>query len=144
MTQTKFITRPYGNRFNGVFNSLLADMERSFGQAVQQPYTAPVNIAETADAFHLELLAPGRSKEAFTLNIEDGHLVIAYKAPEETANSIQFARKEFTLPSFSRSFFLDDKVNTDGIQAKYEQGILKVLLPKKAEAQAVQKQISIQ
>lgn len=143
MTQTKIINRPY-NRFNGVFNSLLADMERNFGQPVQQPYTAPVNIVETADAYHLELLAPGRSKEAFTLNLEDGNLVIAYKAPEATENKVQYARKEFTLPSFSRSFFLDDKVNTDNIQAKYEQGILKVWLPKKVEAQPVQKQISIQ
>ena len=144
MTQTKLIGRPFNHRFNGVFNSLLADMERSFGQAVQQPYTAPVNIVETAEAYHLELLAPGRNKEAFSLNLEDGHLVIAYKAPEATDSNIQYARREFTLPSFSRSFFLDDQVNTENIQAKYEQGVLKIWLPKKAVAQPVQKQISIQ
>jgi len=107
MTQTKFINRPYGNRFNGVFNSLLADMERSFGQLQPQQTLVPVNIAETADAYHMELLAPGRNKTLFSLQVEEGNLTISYKTPESgQAQEITYSRKEFSLADFSRSFFL--------------------------------------
>lgn len=144
MTQTKIINRPFNSPFNGILNSLLADMERNFGGTSNQHHKVPVNIFETADAYHLELLAPGRNKQDFSLSLEDGYLTISYTMPEISDNNVQFIHQEFTLPSFSRRFFLDEKVNTDNIQAKYENGILKVLLPKKVEAQPIQKQINIQ
>lgn len=105
----------------------------------------PVNIHETADAYHLELAAPGRAKEDFKLSVDNGQLVIAFEKKEETkAEDYKTIRKEFSFKSFKRSFNLDDQVNTDGIQAKYENGVLKLLLPKKEQARETTKQISIQ
>ena len=64
---------------------------------------------------------------------------------EETKNEdYKTVRREFSYQSFKRSFTLGDKVNADDIQGKYEDGVLKVLVPKKPEAQAVSKQISVQ
>lgn len=102
--------------------------------------TASVNIYETADAFHLSLNAPGRKREDFSIQVENGLLHLAYEAPAPTTDpGYKIIRKEFAYRSFKRSFNLDEKINTEGIQAKYEDGVLKLLLPKK-ETQAPQKQ----
>ncbi len=105
----------------------------------------PVNIHETTDAYHLELSAPGRSKEDFKLAIENGQLVVSFEKKEETkTEDYKTIRKEFSFKSFKRSFNLDDRIDSNGIQAKYENGVLKLLLPKKEQDKETVKQISIQ
>ena len=105
----------------------------------------PVNIHETAEAYHLELSAPGRSKEDFKIAVDNGQLVVSFEKKEETKREeYKTIRKEFSFKSFKRSFNLDDRVDTNGIQAKYDNGVLKLLLPKKQEVKEGAKQISIQ
>jgi HSP20 family protein len=137
--------RPVARTWNGLVNDLFADFENNFGKAVSQSSNVPVNIAETDDAYHLELSAPGRQKENFSLNVENNSLTIGYEDKKETeAKDLKQIRKEFSAASFKRTFNLDEKVNAEGIQAKYEDGLLKVLLPKKAEVKPEIKQISVQ
>ncbi|HXD78668.1 MAG TPA: Hsp20/alpha crystallin family protein [Puia sp.] len=106
----------------------------------------PVNIHETADAYHLELSAPGRSKEDFTLGIENGLLSIGYEKKEAARTEAEYKtiRKEFSFRSFKRSFTLDEGIDANGIQAKYENGVLKLFLPKKEQVKESVKQISVQ
>ena len=105
----------------------------------------PVNIHETAEAYHLELSAPGRSKEDFSLSVDKGQLTIGFDKKEETrTEEYKTIRKEFSFRSFKRSFNLDERIDTSGIQAKYENGVLKLYLPKKAEVKESSKQITIQ
>jgi len=105
----------------------------------------PVNIHETAEAYHLELSAPGRTKEDFKLSLDNGQLTIGFEKKEETkTEEYKTIRKEFSFRSFKRSFNLDERIDTNGIQAKYENGVLKLYLPKKAEVKESAKQISIQ
>src|ERR1700722_3413176 len=105
----------------------------------------PVNIHETADAYHLELSAPGRSKEDFKIALENGQLTISFEKKEENkTEDYKTVRKEFSFRSFKRSFNLDDKIDSNGIQAKYDNGVLKLLLPKKEQVKDAAKQISIQ
>jgi HSP20 family protein len=105
----------------------------------------PVNIHETKEAYHLELSAPGRSKEDFQLSVDKGQLTVAFEKKEETkTEDYKTIRKEFSFKSFKRSFSLDDKIDSDGIQAKYENGVLKLYLPKKEQVKESSKQISIQ
>ncbi|MEL4474616.1 Hsp20/alpha crystallin family protein, partial [Shewanella algae] len=66
------------------------------------------------------------------------------KKEESTEKTYKTIRKEFTYRSFKRSFSVDDKINTENIQARYEDGVLKVLLPKKDEVKVAPKQITIQ
>lgn len=106
----------------------------------------PVNIQETTDAFHLELSAPGRNKEDFNLNVENGLLTISFDKKEKEENKTdeyKTIRKEFSFKSFKRSFNLDDRIDANGIQAKYENGVLKLYLPKKEQAKENTKQITI-
>jgi HSP20 family protein len=113
--------------------------EESFG------FFPPVNIHETADAYHLELSAPGRSKEDFKIALDNGQLTVSFEKKEETkTEDYKTVRKEFSFKSFKRSFNLDDQIESNGIQAKYENGVLKLLLPKKEQVKDAAKQISIQ
>ncbi len=103
-----------------------------------------VNIHETTDAYHLELNAPGRKKEDFKINVENGLLTISFeKKTEAEVKEYKTIRKEFQVQSFKRSFSLDEKINTGAIQARYEEGVLKIHLPKKEQIQVVPQQIAV-
>lgn len=102
------------------------------------------NVSETSDAYQLELNVPGRNKEDFKVNIDKGLLTVSYEKKEENVNEVpRSIRREFSFGSFKRTFSLDEKVNTEAIQAKYENGILKIELPKKEEVKIEPKLIAI-
>lgn len=146
MTFLKVNGAPVKKTYGSFFDELLNDWS-TFGSdnAVSKWSNVPVNIHQTKDAYHLEVSAPGLKKEDIKINIEDGLLTISYEKKEETqSDEYKTVRKEFSYNSFKRSFTLGDKIDAAGIQGKYEDGVLKVLLPKKPEAQAVSKQIDIQ
>lgn len=96
-----------------------------------------VNIKETDTGFVLELAAPGKKKEDFSIEID--HQVLTISSEDKTENEEKesngrYTRREYSFRSFSRSFTLPQSVNTDHIQAHYQDGVLLVQLPKKEEA----------
>ena len=142
MTLVKVNNRPFGNLFNELLNEFPASA-RSFGQEL---FAFPqTNIHETPEAYHLELNAPGRTREDFKIQVEQGLLTVSFDKKEEVAQSEDYKtiRREFEFKSFKRSFSVDEKINVDGIQAKYENGVLKLLLPKKEESKPATRQINI-
>jgi HSP20 family protein len=128
-----------------VFDELMNSFPTSWGKDAPTGYpTASVNISETDDAYHLSLNAPGREKADFKLNVENGILTISYeKSNQQEEVNYKTIRREFTYKSFKRSFSLDDNINAEAIEAKYVNGVLQVLLPKKAIATTIPKQIAI-
>lgn len=104
-----------------------------------------VNINESDAGFHLAFNAPGRNKEDFKINLESTLLTVSYEKADEADEKIKSVRKEFSLSKFKRSFSIDEqKVNIEGIEAKYDNGILNIFIPKKDEVKNSPKQISIQ
>ena len=100
-------------------------------------YRPAVNITETDETFNLELLAPGRERDNFNIAFNDGVLEITYttEAKADTTEGITVRRREFELTDFTRRFELDEKViNDEAIEATYNNGILRVALPKREEA----------
>ena len=94
-----------------------------------------VNIKENEGDFELELFVPGRSKDEFSIEIDDSVLIVSSETKEEKEESKEkFTRREFTLSSFKRAFTLPETVATDKIEATYIDGVLKFNLPKKEEA----------
>ena len=125
-----------------IFNSFPQTWNRDFNDVKQ---TVPTNIYESNDGYHVDLLVPGRNKEDFKVNIDKDLLTISYEKPAAEQNSaVKTIRKEFGFKNFKRSFHLDEKVNTENIQAKYENGVLKFFLPKKEEVKVAPKEIAIQ
>ena len=101
-----------------------------------------VNILENKDDYMIEVAAPGFSKSDF--KIELNHDLLTISSNKETKNENnegqQFTRREFSYQSFSRSFTLPNTVDSDKIGAQYENGILKIAIPKKEEAKPKPKQ----
>src|SRR5258708_7353214 len=109
--------RTFDNLFDEFFNAPAAwSKENSWN-------LPPVNIHEDDEGFHLELVAPGLKKEDFKVNLDKGLLTISYeKKAENESSDYKTHRREFNFTSFKRSFRVDDVVNTEAIQAKYEDG----------------------
>ena len=133
-----------------VFNNLLEELTGNFpanwGKDVQAQWSSvPANIYESNEAFQVELNAPGRNKEDFKITVDKGLLTISFdkKNDVENNNDVKTIRKEFVQTSFKRSFSIEEKVNVDAIEAKYENGVLKLTLPKKEEVKIATKQIAI-
>lgn len=93
--------------------------------------TPPVNVQELDDRYELWLFAAGYQKEDFEVKLRDHTLVIRVaNKEEEIVESRNWRRREFHARGFERYFDLNEKIDTAGIAAKYEEGILKVILPK--------------
>jgi HSP20 family protein len=95
-----------------------------------------VNVREEAEAYVVEVAAPGLTREDFHVEIENGYLSIRAEKErkEEQKEEGKYTRREFNYASFQRSFLLPDTVKAQEITARYENGILNVHLPKAEEA----------
>lgn len=103
------------------------------------------NIIEHPDSFELDLAAPGMKKDDFKIQLENSILTISSEVEDsKEEEGKNYTRKEFHYSSFSRSFNLPKTINLDKIKADYENGILKVMLPKKEDARLdIRKEIKI-
>lgn len=107
-----------------------------FGGMENHRSTVPaVNIIDNDTNFELSLAVPGRQKEDFNIEIDDNVLAISAEVKNESDNLTEnYTRREFSFTSFKRAFTLPDTVDTEKIEASYENGILHFVLPKKEEA----------
>lgn len=124
------------------FEMLMKDFfpsQRSVSRDFRVPKT---NISELEDSYALEIALPGYQKNDITIGVEDNQLVVSAKIEHQEENQASnFQRKEFEVTSFSRSFNLHDDINQEVISAKFENGILKISIPKKEEAKAQPKKL---
>ncbi len=94
-----------------------------------------VNIKETADAFEVEMAVPGLKKSDFQLELDNKVLSISSEISQKNESKEEnFTRREFGYSSFKRTFTLPESVNDEAISATYNEGILRISLPKKEEA----------
>jgi len=95
-----------------------------------------VNIKESSDGFEVEVAAPGLTKDDFRIELNHDLLTISSEKEieNETKEGQQFSLREFSYQSFSRSFTLPNTADSEKIGAKYENGILRIMIPKKEEA----------
>ena len=131
--------------FVNLFDELINQFPANWGRDSQTGFNpVPANIHETTEGYHGELNAPGRKKEDFAINLDNNLITISFEKKETDENQVyKTIHKEFNFQSFKRSFSLDEKINTGGIQAKYEDGVLKVYLPKKEEVSIAPQKIAI-
>jgi HSP20 family protein len=96
-----------------------------------------INIKESSDTYEVEVAAPGMSKKDFKIQLEGNALTISSEkaSQKEQRDDIKYTSREFSYQSFSRTFKLQkDVVDTERIQAKYDEGILHLLIPKKEKS----------
>jgi HSP20 family protein len=95
-----------------------------------------VNIKESNEGFEVEVAAPGLSKNDFKVELHHDLLTISSEKEieNETIEGQQFSLREFSYQSFSRSFTLPNTADSEKIGAKYEDGILRIIIPEKEVA----------
>jgi HSP20 family protein len=136
MTQLKRkeIEKTFPAVFTDFFHADRFFSPRWFEKQFEQHMPA-VNIKENGKLFTIEMAAPGFTKDDFKIHVEENMLTIsAEKTEEKQEEDERFARKEYAYNSFSRSFTLPENSNGDAVEAHYENGILKLALPKKDAA----------
>ncbi|MBR6376125.1 MAG: Hsp20/alpha crystallin family protein [Alloprevotella sp.] len=103
--------------------------------------TAPaINVLEDEKAYHVELAAPGMSKENFNIHVDDdNNLVIKMEKKQEQEEddkkAQRYLRREFSYTKFQQTLILPEDVDKKGISASVENGVLNVVLPKIAPEQ---------
>ncbi|PWU02498.1 MAG: heat-shock protein Hsp20 [Bacteroidetes bacterium] len=138
----------FGNVVDNLFqNSLRRFFDGNFWEAENQlnAGSVPVNIRETEQQYELDVIAPGCRKEDFSIRVDNNVLTISLtkKQASEQKEKSGWVRNEFVQQAFSRSFTLDETVDTNKINATYSDGILHVGLGKNEKARMLSRQIEV-
>ena len=121
--------------WDNFFNNDLFNWENNFANTGNS--MPAVNIKETGDSFLVEMAAPGMEKKDFKIELDGNALTISSEKQHESEEKEgdNYSRKEFNYQSFYRTFHLPKEVvNSDKIKAKYENGLLRLEIPKREEA----------
>ena len=95
------------------------------------------DIKEKKDGYELEMDLPGFKKDEISASLENGYLTISASKgldKDEEKKDGKYIRKERYAGAMSRSFFVGEDLTQEDIKAKYEDGILKLSVPKKEKA----------
>jgi|SRR5690606_26169989 len=128
--------------FGGLMENLWNENNWNRSSELRKHFSMPaVNIKENENDYQVELAAPGLEKEDFNIEVKEGILKLSVsKTVQEEEKKENYTRKEFGFQKFERNFALPkNSIQIENIQASYEQGILKVTLPKQEAKEAVTK-----
>ena len=92
----------------------------------------PHNIMETENDFQIEFSVPGSNKKDFEIEVENDNIKII-KKKEDLDTTNNYSRQEFNYSFFEKSFYLPESIDQSKISSKYDNGILRIFLPKKSE-----------
>lgn len=127
--------------FDGLFDELTRPTKNAVRYGIPAGGMMRTDIKETDDAYELDIDLPGYKKEDVTAELREGYLTISAKTStdkEEKAEDGQYIRKERYSGSCSRSFYVGEQMEQQDIKARFEDGILKITVPKKEEEPAVE------
>jgi HSP20 family protein len=119
----------FGNIINEILNSPLNDVVRDKPKRYTYP---PTNVLKEENRYILNIALPGVNKKDVSINIEKNRLTIKSNVEENTET--QYRLREFNYAKFERTFTLSEDADIDNISAKFEKGILTIIIPTLKEA----------
>ena len=129
-------------QFKQLFDQTLARTRTSASSTGTVWYPA-VDVLESKDSYLLRAELPGMNKEYFNLEVKNGMLTVSGERNlEEPVSGGRYRSVERVAGKFSRSFYLPQTVQQEGIQATYRDGILEIYVPKMEHAKARQITVS--
>ena len=125
-----------------VFNDFFKPWNEWFdngGSLWNREITVPaVNVSENTKDYKLTVAAPGMKKDDFKIDVDGNMLTISAETKQEKEEKDErYTRKEYNYSSFARTFTLPEVVNKEKIEASYENGVLKLVLPKTEETKKI-------
>lgn len=110
----------------------MMDMERRLWDADGTSDVPSLNVRETEKEYMVDIVAPGFEKKDFKVEFADGMVTVhAEKEHKEEETQKDYTHREFSYTSIERSFSLPENIREEKIDAKYENGILQLHIPKK-------------
>ena len=146
MSLIKFNTaRPAGDPFNAIFNDFFeGEFYPRRPNGARNSSLPAANIKEVENAFHIDLAAPGMKKDDFKIKLDENLLTIRTEKKDTNEENVErYTKREFNYTSFVRSFRLPKDVNHEEIAASYENGILRLSIPKLAEEKMNKREIAV-
>lgn len=127
--------RQLQREFDRLFESFFPTRSTNGDEALESAVWAPrADLAETEDAYFINLELPGLQKDDVEINIHDGTLSISgERRHEETKEDRTFVRVERSYGRFYRAFSLPQTINTQDIEATFGDGVLNIRVPKAEE-----------
>ncbi len=119
----------------------------NYGKEVYTPKLLNTDVREFDDKFQLDIELPGYKKEDINAELRNGYLTVDASRNEETGEKDaagKYIRRERYMGRCQRSFYVGDQIVEDDINAKFENGILRIEIPKKKEAPEVEQRKYIQ
>ena len=139
------------NLFDDFFDDFYKPAVKRSPRRVYTPVNSimKTDVKETDTAFELDIDLPGYKKEDVQAQLKDGYMTItasSHKENSEKNEEGKYIRRERYAGTCSRSFYVGEDVTQEDIKAKFEDGILKVTVPKKEAKPQVEekKYISIE
>ena len=117
-----------------LFDDFFDDFARPARRSTPPTTMMKTDIKEMADRFELDIDLPGFKKEDVHAELKDGYLTINAEntsSNDEKNEDGKYVRRERFYGSCSRAFYVGDDVTEEDIKAKFDNGILKVIVPKK-------------
>ena len=126
-------------QFDRLFNGNLPGMRGAAGT-----WLPPVDIHETDDAFILEADLPGLTKEDISLSVVEDRITLkGSRKREENHVEKGYRRYERAEGAFERSFRIDGGIDAAKVEARFENGVLTVRLPKPEESKPRQIEVKV-
>lgn len=131
---------PFGRDFDKEFSKAMAPTEHAlYGKHAKN--MMKTDVRETDDSYEVDIDLPGFKKDEVKIQLADGYLTIeaakGLDKDEKDKKSGKYIRRERYAGSMSRSFYVGEDVKQEEIHAKYDNGILKLSVPKKEAKKAV-------
>jgi heat shock protein Hsp20 len=152
MMMSTFLPAVFGENMMDLFDEFDRDFFRGFGNPERALYgknaarMMKTDVRETEEGYELAVDLPGMKKEEIHLDLQNGYLTISTEKNLETReeNQGRLLRRERYSGAMQRGFYVGENLTEEDVQARYEDGVLRVSLPKK-EARKVpeKKQILI-
>ena len=113
---------------DSIFNSFFVPLSR--GESKLRNSSFPkTNVVKKESGYSIELAYPGLSRDEFEVQVENNTLSVSHNS-EDTQQYIESCvSQEYSFSSFSRAWTLPESAITDGIEARYEAGILRIEIP---------------
>ena len=134
---SSYLPSVFGENLLDVFDDFDHDFFRGFGRPEHVLYgknaahMMKTDVKETEEGYEVDVELPGFKKEEIKLELNSGYLTISTEKSLNKENKGKMLRQERYVGTMQRSFYVGGSITEEDIKAKYENGVLSLLIPKK-------------
>ena len=132
-----YLPTVFGENLLDVFDGFDRDFFRGFGRPEHVLYgknasrLMKTDVKETDEGYEVDVDLPGFNKDEIKLDLNNGYLTISTEKSLNKENKGKILRQERYVGTMQRSFYVGESITEDDIKAKFENGVLNLMIPKK-------------